>query len=142
MAIVQRRDTITTLKTQLEIFSDFLADFDIHPLKKDVVRNVNEEAVKSSIRNLLMTNRGDRLYNSTIGSDIRAILFENSSPAMESVLGDLIKTTIDNYEPRARVIEVNVTSDPDSHFVYATILFSVINKEEPLALELILNRIR
>ena len=61
---------------------------------------------------------------------------------MDSVLEDLIRTTIENYEPRAKISQVFVNSEIDSHYIVATIVFSIINKEEPITLELFLNRIR
>lgn len=142
MALVRTSNAKTETGLQQEIYSDFLDDLDIHPVKKDVLRNVNETAVKESIRNLLLTNRGERLYNPTVGSDIRALLFEQPSPALESVLSDLIRNTIDSFEPRANVLDVAVSSNSDEDALIATISFSIINKTEPLTLELILNRIR
>jgi phage baseplate assembly protein W len=142
MAVVTKRDLYTPLKVQPEIFSDFFTNLETHPIKKDFVRHTNEEAVKRSIKNLLLTKRGDRLFQNTLGSDVTAMMFELASTATDQVLESYIHTTIANYEPRAHVIEVQVTSDPDEHTVYATIVFSVINKQEPVILELILNRIR
>lgn len=142
MAVVERKDLFTALKQQPEYFSDFFTDLDIHPVKKDLVRHTNEEAVKTSIRNLLSTNRGERLFNVTLGSDIRGMLFENFSSATERVMEQLIRNVIDNYEPRARVEDVRVLSDDDGHSLTATIIFSIINKQEPITLEIILNRIR
>jgi len=142
MALVQRKDRFTSLKQTPEYFSDFLMDFNVERVGKDLVRNTNEEAIKSSIFNLLMTNRGDRLFDSTIGSDIRSLLFENFSSSTEEVLIDLIKTTISNYEPRAKVDEVYVTSQDENNSLTATIVFHIINKQEPITLEIVLNRIR
>ena len=142
MAIVIQRKQETGLTKQVEHYSDFLFDFEVHPVKQDLLRNTNEEAVKQSIRNILLTNRGDRLYDNNFGSDIRKILFENFSPAMESVLSDLIRTAIENHEPRARIIDILVNSNVDEHYLVVTLVFNVINKEEPITLELILNRIR
>jgi phage baseplate assembly protein W len=142
MAAVLRRDTLTALKQTPEYFSDFLLDFDVDRVKKDLVRNTNAEAIKASIVNLLLTNRGDRLFDMSIGSDIRALLFENFNAATEDVLADLIKTTISNYEPRAKVDDVFVASDDDSHLLTATIVFHIINRQDPITLEIILNRIR
>lgn len=142
MAVVQRKDTFTAYKETPEYFSDFLLNFDTDRVKKDLTRNTNENSVKSSIINLLLTNRGDRLFDRSIGSDIRSLLFENFSPSTEEVLADLIKTTISNYEPRAIVNDVYVLSDDDSHTITATIVFNVINKQEPITLEVVLNRIR
>ena len=142
MALVLQKTNTTPLKTQVEIFSDFFTDLDIHPVKKDFVRHANEEAVKRSIKNLLLTNRGERLFNSDVGSDIRSLLFEQMSPATEQILEDFIRVTVDNHEPRAKIEEVQILTDQDTQTVYATISFSVINKQEPVVLELILNRIR
>ena len=142
MAVVQKKDRFTSYKQTPEYFSDFLVDFNIERVGKDLIRNTNEEAIKSSIFNLLMTNRGDRLFDSSIGSDIRSLLFENFSSSTEEVLIDLIKTTISNYEPRAKVDDVFVTSLDDDHALSATIVFHIINKQEPITLEIVLNRIR
>lgn len=142
MAVVKQRDIYTSLKVQPELFSDFLSNFGIHSTKKDLIRGVNDEAVKTSIKNLLQTNRGERFFNSNIGSDIRALLFEQNSPATAQVLEDLIKTMIGNYEPRARVEDVRVTNNEEGHSMTATIIFSVINRETPIVLEVLLNRIR
>jgi len=142
MALVQRKDRFTSLKQTPEYFSDFLMDFNVERVGNDLVRNTNEEAIKSSIFNLLMTNRGDRLFDFTIGSDIRSLLFENFSSSTEEVLIDLIKTTISNYEPRAKVDEVYVTSQDETNSLTATIVFHIINKQEPITLEIVLNRIR
>lgn len=142
MVAVTRKDLFSPTSLKQEIYSDFLANFDIHPVKKDVVRASNEDAVKGSIRNLLLTNSGDRMFNNTLGSNLRSMLFEPMSVASDRVIEDLIRTTIDNYEPRAKVEDVRVASDEASHTVIATIVFSVINKQEPITLELLLNRIR
>jgi phage baseplate assembly protein W len=142
MALVLQKTNTTPLKTQVDIFSDFFTDLDVHPVKKDLVRHTNEEAVKRSIKNLLLTNRGERFFNSEVGSDIRALLFEPMSPATEQILEDFIRVTIDNHEPRAAIEQVQIESDPETQTVFATISFTVINKQEPIVLELILNRIR
>ena len=141
MALVQRKDLITPLRAQPEYFSDFTADF-IPDRKNDLSRVTNEEAIKTSIKNLLLTNRGDRLFNNTLGSDIRAMLFELHGTATNQVLKDLIRTTIDNYEPRARINNIDVSFDEDQQWLAVTIVFSIINKQEPITLDLILNRIR
>lgn len=142
MAIIKQVTQDTLLAKQSELYSDFLTDLDLHPVKNDVVRCINENAVKQSIKNLIMTNRGDRIFNNTLGCDVRAMLFEQLSPATERVVTNLIKTTIENYEPRARVHDIVTQSDYDNNAVNVTIVFSVINKQEPITLEMTLDRIR
>lgn len=104
--------------------------------------DVNEEAVKQSIKNILLTNRGERLFNPTFGSDLRSILFENFSPQTESQLKEYIEMSVNNYEPRAALIDVVVQAIPDLNAYSATIVFSVINKAEPITLEFLLDRVR
>jgi phage baseplate assembly protein W len=143
VALVARRDYSTETVKQRIIYSDVNSSFTFNDTtKNDITNIVNEESVKESIRNILFTNRGERFFNPSFGSDLKHILFELSSPATEKVLEDLITTAINNYEPRANVLDVSVSSEEDQHFITATIIFSVINREQPIVFDLILNRIR
>ena len=142
MAIVVRKTKTTPQTTKPLVYSDFYSNFDLELVKKDLLSYKNEDSVKRSIRNILLTDKGERFFNPTFGSDIRKMLFENFSPSTEQVVADLIKTAIGNHEPRANVIDVNVSGNPDQNSMYINIVFSVINKAEPVTLELILNRIR
>jgi len=142
MAIVVRKTKTTPQTAKPLVYSDFYSNFDLESVKKDLLSYKNEDSVKRSIRNILLTDKGERFFNPTFGSDIRKMLFENFSPSTEQVVGDLIKTAIGNHEPRANVIDVNVSGNPDQNSMYINIVFSVINKAEPVTLELILNRIR
>jgi phage baseplate assembly protein W len=142
MAIIQRKDLYTPSQIQPEYFSDFFTDFDIHPVKKDLVRYVNEDAVKQSIRNIILTRRNERLYNPNFGSQLYDLLFEPFSETTQASVKSIIETAIKNHEPRAKLELVNVEGEVDTNTLLITIVFSVINKEEPVVLELILNRIR
>lgn len=142
MAIVVRKTKTTPQTSKPLVYSDFYSNFDLELVKNDLLSHKNEDSVKRSIRNILLTDKGERFFNPTFGSDIRKMLFENFSPSTEQVVADLIKTAIGNHEPRANVIDVNVSGNPDQNSMYINIVFSVINKAEPVTLELILNRIR
>jgi len=142
MALVIKKTKSTPQTATPVIYSDFYSNLDLELVKKDLLSYKNEDSVKRSIRNILLTDKGERFFNPTFGSDIRKMLFENFSPSTEQVIADLIKTAIGNHEPRANVIDVNVSGDPDQNSMYINIVFSVINKAEPVTLELILNRIR
>ena len=58
-------------------FSDLDLNFTIHPVKKDINRYTNETAVINSIKNLILTNHYERLFQPNIGSNVRRLLFEN-----------------------------------------------------------------
>lgn len=142
MAIIQKKDLFTPTAVQTELFSDFLNDLVIHPVKKDVVKVVNEDAVKRSIRNILLTNTNERLYNPTFGSQLISLLFEPFSETTKASVQKIVRSAIENHEPRAKVEAVRVEGDLDTNTLLVTINFSIINKEEPVTLELLLNRIR
>ena len=142
MAIIKRSQSFTQTTRIEEIYADVTSSFAFHPTKLDLVMDVNEDAVKQSIKNILLTNRGERLFNPTFGSDLKSILFENFSPQTESQLKEYIEMSINNYEPRASLIDVVVQAIPDLNAYSATIVFSVINKAEPIPLEFFLDRVR
>lgn len=142
MAIIKKKHVNTERSIRDIVYSDFFTNLNVHPNKLDLVLHTNEDAVKRSIRNIILTNRGERFFNPVLGSSVRALLFENFTPQTAGLLKDYITTTIENFEPRARLREVYVQALPDESAYAATIVFNVINKSEPITLELLLNRIR
>lgn len=123
-------------------FSDLDLDFLPHPTTKDVVKKVGPDAVKRSIRNLILTNFYDRPFQSYIGSNAQKILFDNANPLSANFLRDAIKEVIQNYEPRVRVVDVRVKFDIDNNGYNATIEFVVLNSSAPVVFNLFLERIR
>lgn len=131
-------------ETQLQelVYSDLKTNFEVHPNKKDVTRDFNEDAVKRSIRNIILTIRGERLMNPLYGSDINSMLFENMTPATEEILKEHITTAITNFEPRAKLVGVTVSALFDYNAYAVSIVFSTINTKEPVTVEFLINRIR
>jgi len=69
----------------------------------------NETAIARSIRNLVLTQPGERFFNQNLGSKVNQSLFENIDDISASILRDEIRNTIQNYEPRVELIDVVVT---------------------------------
>ena len=133
---------VTPRTKKQEFFSDFLGNLEQVPGRADVARVVNENAVKQSIKNLLMTDRGERLFQPNIGCDIRGSLFENIDPNTILIIKENIKTTISTYEPRCVVKNVVVSSNIDDNAVKVQVIFSVINSSRDSSLTLDLSRVR
>jgi phage baseplate assembly protein W len=133
---------ITPLRRKTIHYSDFRRDFTKSIINDDLARNVNENAVKESIRNLVLTNRGERPFQPNLGCDVRKLLFENVTPDMLITIKELIEETIIAYEPRCNLISVDVYGALDSNALEVMIVFNVINSEEPVELRLILSRVR
>ena len=125
-----------------KIYSDIDFTFTKKPVTGDVALSYDTQAVIRSIRNLLLTRNYERPFNPDLGSNLDGLLFELISPLTATVIEREIQTLVENYEPRAKVDDVFVTSLDDDHALTATIVFHIINKQEPITLEIVLNRIR
>ena len=125
-----------------ELYADFHKDFFLNPVSEDLARKINEEAIKESLRNLLLTDRGERLFQPQVGSNIRQMLFENMTPDTIVIIREEIKDTITSHEPRCNLISVDVIAALDNNSVMVRIQFSVINSETPVDLNVTLNRVR
>ena len=138
------RNTYANVNKTKEYYSDVLVDFAPHPQKHDLARSINDLAVKSSIRNLLLTNKYERLFNPKVGSKIRSILFEPIDAFTEADLKTAITETIENYEPRAKLINVTVTPYVDENAYVINLLFYIINSPstEPVSFQTTLYRVR
>ena len=130
------------LSTNTRKWADLDLDFVAHPVTKDIVLKRDVEAVKRSIRNLILTNRYERPFQPNIDGGVTRLLFELSSPQTKHNIESAIRNCISNYEPRAEVIDVFVTGDLDRNGFNVTIEFRVINTPNPVTIELFLERLR
>ena len=90
-------------KRSSRIYKDLNLNFTINPVTQDVTTVTDVNAVKRSVRNLLLTNHYDRPFHPEIGSNVPALLFENFGPITGNQLSRSIEEMIANFEPRARV---------------------------------------
>jgi phage baseplate assembly protein W len=99
--------------------------FSVHPIYNDVLPILDIDAVKQNLKNLILTNTYDRPFQPEIGSNIRNLLFENSSLLVELELQDKIQTIIKKYEPRIVDSKVTVTDESDNNAYRVSIVFGV-----------------
>ena len=110
---------------------------------KDISKVTDVQAVKRSIRNLILTDHYEKPFHPEIGSGIRGLLFELMSPITGNVLARVIEDVIENYEPRAKLIGVRVYPDMDRNAYEVTIEFYVVNTPTELVdLTIFLERLR
>ena len=127
-----------TPRTQAqEFYSDFSKNLDQIPGRKDLSRLLNENSIKESIKNIVLTNKGERLFQPNFGCDINASLFENIDNNTVLILRDNIKRAIRTFEPRCDLKNVEIIADLE-----ATVVFSVINTSNTTSLTLDLVRER
>ena len=114
-------------KRSSRVYKDLNLNFTTNPVTNDVTTLTDVNAVKRSVRNLLLTNHYDRPYHPEIGSNVQALLFENFGPITGNQLSRTIEEMIANFEPRARVENVECYPVPDTNTYDVRIYFYVEN---------------
>ena len=117
-------------------FKDISLSFKRHPVTNDIAVLKNADAIKRSVRNLVQTIPNERFFNSTIGSEVKNLLFENAPGFIDfgtaAIIEKQILTTIENYEPRVTNLEVNVEPRPDTNEFEVNVIFDIVGQTFPL----------
>ena len=118
-------------------FKDISLSFKRHPVTGDIGVLKNADAIKRSVRNLVQTIPSERFFNSTIGSEVRNLLFNNVPGFVDfgtaSIIEGQIRNTIENYELRVTNLDVNVEPRPDQNEYEVFIIFDIIGQQFPTA---------
>jgi len=122
-------------------------DLDLSFTKKIVGSDVNKvtdiQAVKRSIRNLILLNTYDKPFHPEIAGGVREMLFENMTPIIGQIIARKVEDVIENFEPRARLVGVRAIPDLDRNAYELSIEFYVVNAPTELVdLSVMLERIR
>ena len=108
----------------------------------DIFKKVDAAAVKQSVKNLLLTSRGEKPFNNFFGSNLNSALFALDTEFDPEFVQNLIFDAITNHEPRARVLSVTVQLKPENNTLDTTIEFQVVNTKEIVTLDVSLARVR
>ena len=122
-------------------------DLDLFFEKKIPNNNVNKitdiQAVKRSVRNLVLLNPYEKPFHPEIGSGVRGMLFELMTPFVAAQLTKKIEDVINNFEPRARLVSVRSIPDYDRNAYEVSVEFYVVNAPTELVdLTVMLERLR
>tara|TARA_A100001391_G_scaffold200441_1_gene185030 strand:- start:1988 stop:2392 length:405 start_codon:yes stop_codon:yes gene_type:complete len=124
------------------VYKDFDTLFDIHPVTRKLNVLTNVDAVVRSVKNLVLTNKGERPYQPFLGCDVRNRLFELNDGFTEDEVVENIEEVIGEYEPRAELIDVIANVRPDQNAVDVSITFRVINQTGQITINLLLEKVR
>ena len=123
-------------------FRDLNLDFTAHPVTGDVARVKDTTSVKRGIKNVLMTQNGERLFNPEFGSGIRNLLFEQMSDLTAQRLESEVRSAITSWEDRAELLAIIVTPEEEYNRYRVAVTFRVINELEEQEMEVFLHRER
>ena len=110
-------------------FKDISMSFKVNPLNDDLIAIKNQTAIARSLRNLVLTAPGERFFNENLGSNVNNLLFENMDDVTASSIKDEIQNTINNYEPRVKLLKTQVSPN------FETLEFDVVISYEIIGIE-------
>ena len=137
-------DASTTNKSKRSnrIYSDLNLSFTKNPATKDVARLFDVQAIKRSVKNIILTNKYERPFNSDFGCNLRGFLFENITEPLLVIIKDRVAMAIEKYEPRVTVEDVVVRDDQDKNGLSIMVSFLINGTEAPVSVSTFLQRVR
>jgi phage baseplate assembly protein W len=124
------------------LFSDIDLSFEKNPVTKDIFAKYDDNAIKNSVKNLILTKHYERPFHSEIGSNVNNMLFEHATPAIVAIARQEIIDVINNFEPRVEIIDVEAKFNTDANEMFVRIVFRIRNTQRPITVELTLDRTR
>ena len=112
-------------------FKDVSMTFQANPLNFDLIGLKNENAIARSVRNIVFTLPGEKFFDEEFGSRISASLFENIDDISAGIIVDEITYSIERYEPRVDLINVEAFPDFDNNSFDVLIVYDIIGADDP-----------
>ena len=110
-------------------FRDINLSFKMHPITNDLMVLKNEDAVKRSVVNIVMTVIGEKPFLNDFGSQMNASLFELDTSLHYISIENQIISALNNYEPRILIDEVKVNIDGENNEMSALISYNIVGME-------------
>jgi phage baseplate assembly protein W len=122
--------------------TDLDFDFVPHPISGDIVLLKDADAIKRSLRNLMLTGQYERLFQPNMGANLKQLLFEPITPLTQHSIELAIKDTIIAYEPRVKIISLTVNVSPDENGYSVVLLFAIDQLSDVTTVDFFLERLR
>lgn len=117
--------------------------FQVNPLSSDLIALKNENAIARSVRNIIFTVPGEKVFDPDFGTDINASLFELLDETSATVIKDQIKYSLETYEPRILLLDVIVVPDFEDNGYDVEISYSIVGVDiDPQQISFILQATR
>ena len=114
-----------------QAFKAISMSFQINPLNDDLIALTNATAIARSIRNIVFTSPGEKVFDPNFGSNVSKLLFEIVDDVSALAIRDEIENSIRNHEPRVELIDVIIEPNYDANEFNATILYRIIGIDVP-----------
>jgi len=135
---LQTRSLVTSRD---KVYSDLDLTFTKKP-SGDVYKKTDAAAVKQAVKNLLLTNVGEKPFNPFFGGGLNDLLFELAEDETNILLTEHIAAAIKNFEPRAKLLSIKPNIQPDNNTARVKVEFQVVNTSETITFETTVIRLR
>ena len=112
-------------------FKDISMSFQSNPLNNDLIAIKNVNAIARSVRNIVLTTPGEKFFDPDFGSNVSKLLFENVDDITASQIQQEIEFSINNYEPRVKLLSIEVNPDFDNNAFDTIITYEVVGADVP-----------
>lgn len=123
-------------------YSDLNLLFTTNQDTLDITKKYDDEAVKTSLKNLIQTRNYERPFHPEIGCQIFSLLFENFTPITKQVMKRTIFDVIEKFEPRVTVLDVKVRDRVDTNDISIELVYRLNNSDRPITLNTAISRVR
>ena len=126
-----------------DLYSDLNLQFTPHPITGDVTRKTDSDAIRRSVRNIIMTNYYERPFKPGFGGNLIGLLFNlDTDRGLEKVSEKLTKT-IETFEPRVKNVTIRVNNEGmNTNTLELSIFYNIINGSRNQELSLTVSRAR
>lgn len=130
------------IATRERSYVDIDLDFSVNDNTGDVFKKRDANAVKTAVKNLILTDFYERPFQPFLGSGVKGLLFELADDSTDIEIRESIRKAIENYEPRARILSIQVNGNERQNAIDITIQFIVVSTQQQVILSFTLNRLR
>ena len=126
-----------------QTFKDLSITFKKHPVTNDLVQVKDKAAIVQAMTSLILTNKGERLFQPEIGCDVSGMLFEPLDFGTAGLIKSSIKETLDKFEQRIAVNDILCTPDYDNNGYSVEVFYTIVGRDDqPVGIQFFLERTR
>ena len=130
------------MPTYTRTYKDLDLDFTANPITGDVATVTDATSIKRGIRNILLTENQERLFQPEVGSGLKNLLFEPMTNITTQLLEDEVRNAIESWEGRAEIVECIVMPEEELNRYRVAVTFTIVSQTDEQRLEVFLSRER
>ena len=121
-------------------FKDFSINFSKNPFTDDLSIVNNDNSIKQAVKNIILTSPGEKPFQPLVGSSVNRLLFEPLDAFTADTIAEEITTTINQFEPRVQLTNVDVTPIFESNKLNVSLEYKIVGLPIVETIEFVLQR--